>query len=158
MLIAVINRKMDSEKNVCSALKITKAGWPVPNLFISKSAFMFENEPPFETEEHDLAGYAALDFIDGNFESLAAVFPNYNPERFEPVTLKITLEAGNFILTIYAHDKTNTQQQISSSGKLPVKKFKIEMDANTFSKHIYHFAAALSFRQYDIKEMRVTNK
>lgn len=63
---------------------------------------MHIKEQPFETNEHDLTGFAALDFADGSFDSFAHVFANYNTERFEPVTLKISLEAGSFTLTLYA--------------------------------------------------------
>lgn len=113
---------------------------------------------PFETHEHDLTGYAALDFVDGNFDSLTSAFANYNPECFEPVTIKISLEAGSFAFTLYALDKIKQAQTTGNKKKLPVKKFKMMMEASEFSKHIYRFAAALSSEKFDIEKMRVINK
>lgn len=105
-----------------------------------------------------MTGFAALDFADGSFDSFAHVFANYNSERFEPVTLKISLEAGSFTLTLYALDKMKQKSQGKGENELPVKKFKMMMEAAEFAKRIYRFAAALSNEKFNIKEMRVINK
>ena len=39
-----------------------------------------------------------LIFWEGGFNSLAHAFDNYNPERFEPVTLKILLKGGSLTI------------------------------------------------------------
>ena len=119
---------------------------------------MLKKDQPFETLEHDLAGYAALDFAEGGFNSLAHAFDNYNPERFEPVTLKISLEGGSFTLTLYALDKMKQASKAKAQNKLPVKKFKMMMEAADFFRHIYRFAAALSCEKFNIENMRVINK
>lgn len=113
---------------------------------------------PFETQEHDWTGYAALDFPDGNFNSFASLFANYNPQRFEPVTIKISLEGGSFTLTLYALDKMKETEETKHKKELPVKKFKMMMEAADFAKHIYRFAASLTNNKFNVEEMRVINK
>ncbi len=119
---------------------------------------MLKKDQPFETLEHDLTGYAALDFAEGGFNSLAHAFDNYNPERFEPVTLKISLEGGSFTLTLYALDKMKQALKSNPKNNLPVKKFKMMMETADFFRHIYRFAAALSCEKFNIENMRVINK
>lgn len=113
---------------------------------------------PFETDEHDLTGYASLDFKDGSFNSFAHVFDNYNSERFEPVTLKILLEGRGFTITLFAVDKTKQVSATNSKKRLPVKKFKMMMNAADFGKYISHFAVAFSNEKFSIEQMRVINK
>lgn len=91
---------------------------------------------PFETKEHDLTGYAALDFGNDGFASFTSLFANYNPTRFEPVTLKLSFASGCFTITLYALDKIKQEQTINQK-KLPVKKIKMVMEAPEFAKHIY---------------------
>lgn len=119
---------------------------------------MEKTEKPFETEQHDLWGYGAIDFAAGSFQAFASLFPGYNPERFEPVNLKILLEAGMFTITLYAHDKTTTGEEHTAEGGLPVKKFKVMMAVSEFEQHVTHFAVSLSSDGFNIAQMRVTNK
>lgn len=115
-------------------------------------------DQPFETDEHDLTGYASLDFKERSFNSFAHVFDNYNSERFEPVTLKILLEGEGFTITLFAIDKMKQASAANRKTKLPVKKFKMMMNAADFGKYISHFAAAFSNEKFDIEQMRVINK
>jgi len=59
---------------------------------------------------------------------------------------------------LYALDKIKQVQTIGNKKKLPVKKFKMMMEASEFAQHIYRFAAALSIEKFDIEKMRVINK
>lgn len=119
---------------------------------------MQKKHQPFETRQHDVTGYAALDFGEGGFNSFACAFANYSPDRFEPVTLKISLEGGSFTLTLYALDKMKQAAATISKKKLPVKKFKMMMKAAAFAQLIYRFAASLSYEKFNIEDMRVINK
>ncbi len=119
---------------------------------------MLTKDQPFEVLEHDLTGYAALDFAEGGFNSLAHAFDNYNSERFEPVTLKLSLEGGGFTLTLYAVDKMKQAAKVNVQKKLPVKKFKMMMKITDLGKYISHFAVAFSNEKFNIEQMRVINK
>ncbi|TDN36928.1 hypothetical protein E4631_20175 [Hymenobacter sp. UV11] len=110
---------------------------------------------PFETRAHDLTGYAALNFLDGRFASFAQVFARFDPARHEPVTLKISLEAGRFTLTLYARDRLQAPPPNPSGKKLLVQKFKLVLTADAFSRHISRFAVALSNEKFNIEEMEV---
>lgn len=109
-------------------------------------------DQPFETDEHDLTGYSTLDFKEGSFSSFGQVFDNYNPERFEPVSIKIVLEGEGFTITLFAVDKM--KQVSTSKKKLPVKKFKMMMKAADFGNYIAHFAAAFSNEKFNITSVR----
>lgn len=116
---------------------------------------MKRKNQPFEINEHDLTGMASLDFKKASFSAFGVKLVKYNADRFEPVALKIFLENGKFILTLYALDKA---KQKESSEKLPVKKFKVMVKRKKFSKLIKHFAVVVSNKEFDIAQMEVINK
>jgi hypothetical protein len=116
-------------------------------------------EQPFEKREHGLVGYAAVDFHKkDDFNVLAANVANYNPDRFDPVALKIMVSESSFIVTLYALDKSAREKDSYPDDKLPVKKFKIEMELQQFMRYIKHFDLIVSNEAYSIADIVVTNK
>lgn len=115
---------------------------------------------PFETMGHDLFGHASLSFCNkDNFNSFAAKLAGYNPDRFEPVALKIYAGKSDVIVTLYAVDKSRQEQPAEISvDKLPVKKFKLEMNWMKFLSHIKQFDLIVSDGSFDVKDMVVINK
>ena len=114
---------------------------------------------PFETGQHDLAGYDAIDFYDKeNFNSFAFKLTNYNPDRYEPVALRIFVQTGNPVITLFAVDKFKRKQSNYPKDKLPVKKFKLLLTWEEFTRNIKRCDLTVSNNAFDIKDMRVLNK
>lgn len=116
-------------------------------------------EQPFEKSEHDLTGVAALDFLDNeDFNVFAAKITGYNPDRFDPVALKIMASESSVIVTLYAMDKSARETAHYPDDKLPVKKFKMEMEWSELMRHIKHFDIVVSNESYSLSDMVVINK
>jgi hypothetical protein len=115
---------------------------------------------PFETIGHDLSGQASLNFYDkDNFNTFAAKIAGYNPDRFDPVALKVYVEGSEVIVTLYAVDRSKQEQTDSfPPDKLPVRKFKLEMNWLKFLSYIKQFDMVVSDGSFDIRDMVVVNK
>ena len=118
---------------------------------------MKKSEQPFETREHDLSGKASVD-LNEDFSQFAAKLAGYNPDRFDPVAMKVFLEKENLIVTVFALDKYKQDQSNYPQDKLPVKKFKMEMSWSEFVSHIKGFDFIVSDGAFDIQDMLVENK
>jgi hypothetical protein len=120
---------------------------------------MTHTDQPFETEHHDMTGNASLDLVNrGEFYAFLAKHANYDPDRFDPVALKIFMEGRDFILTLYALDKSKQEQESSPKDKLPVKKFKLAVSWYELFTFVKRFDIVVSEGNYDIKDMVVINK
>lgn len=116
-------------------------------------------DQPFETEKHDLSGLASVDFYDkDDFNSFAFKIVNYNPDRFDPVALRIFVQKRNPVITLFAIDKFKQEQSNYKKSKLPVRKFKIKLSWDDFIKKIKRFNFTVSNNAYDIKDLLVINK
>jgi hypothetical protein len=115
---------------------------------------------PFETQGHDLSGHASLNFHDReNFNTFASKIAGYNPDRFDPVALKIFVEKNEVIVTLYALDKSAQEQStVFPEDKLPVRKFKLVMNWTKFLSHIRQFDMIVSDGSFDLKDMVIINK
>ncbi len=115
-------------------------------------------EQPFESGGHDLAGFASLDFYaKQNFNTFARNISGYNPDRFDPIALKIYVQHKKVIVTLYALDKFK-QLPPAEKSRLPVRKFKIRISWLNLLSQVKHFDLILSEGKHDIKEMLVMNK
>jgi hypothetical protein len=116
-------------------------------------------EQPFETRERDLTGVAALDFHrKDDFQTFAATITGYNPDRFDPVAIKITAGESSLIVTLYAMDKSAREKDQFPDHKLPVKKFKMEMEWLQFMRYIKHFDLIVTDGSHSLADMVVINK
>ena len=120
---------------------------------------MSNNIEPFETRGHDLSGSASLEFYDvDNFQSFASRALGYDPDRFDPVALKIFISGANPIVTLYAVDKSAQEKNIAPKDKLPVQKFKVRINWPDIFKFVKSFDLVVSDGTYDIKDMLVEKK
>lgn len=120
---------------------------------------MNTDNQPFETREHSLTGKASLEFLNKeSFNEFATKITDYNPDRFDPVALKVYAAFSGFIVTLYAVDKSRQEQTTTNGEKLPVKKFKMEMDAHTFLNCVKSFDLVVSDDSFDIKDIEVINR
>jgi hypothetical protein len=116
---------------------------------------MKKNKQPFDFDHHDLAGHASVDFAGRNdFAGFAEKLTGYNPLRYSPVALRLFMQKGEPVMTLYALD--NSKKKID--GKLPVKKFKLKMQINELFAMIKKFDFTVSDGRYDIGDIVVTNK
>ena len=120
---------------------------------------MKNNIEPFETRGHDLSGSASLEFYNlDNFQSFAARAMDYDPDRFDPVALKLFVSGENPVITLYAVDKSAQEKNSTPKDKLPVKKFKVRITWPEIFKFIKRFDLVVSDGNYDIKDILVENK
>ena len=117
-------------------------------------------DQPFETKEHSLTGKASLELLNRESfnEFAASMITEYNPDRFDPVALKVYASFSGFIVTLYAVDKSRQEQSATSGEKLPVKKFKMEMEAHTFLNCIKSFDLVVSDDAFDIGDIEIINR
>ncbi len=119
-----------------------------------------KNQMPFETKAHSMTGRGSVDFYSKeNLNSFAMkLIPNYNPDRFDAMGLRIYIKNENPIITIYAVDTFKQDQNNYPKDKLPVKKFKLNMSMNAFIKNLKSFDMTLTNGSYELKDMMVMNK
>jgi hypothetical protein len=116
---------------------------------------MKRNKQPFDYDHHDLAGHASVDFAGKtNFSAFAEKIAGYNPLRFSPVALRMFVQKGEPVMTLYALDNMKAKED----GKLPVKKFKLKMEWKKFFALIKKFDFTVSDGRYDLNDIVVTNK
>jgi len=115
---------------------------------------------PFETKAHPLNGMGAMDlFRNEDLNSLASrLITSYNPDRFDASALRLFVQKGTPVLTIYAVDKLKQEDKSFAKNKLPVRKFKIKMPLEELMNHIKRFDVTLSNEAYDLQDMLVINK
>jgi hypothetical protein len=110
----------------------------------------------FAGKEHDLSGYAALDFsgID-TLGSFAVKYANCNLQLFEPLALRFFVKRRKPVITLYALDKRKQAENVLPRRKLPIRKFKIGMSFSDFLKEIKQFDFTVANKDVDIKQFLV---
>jgi len=119
-----------------------------------------KKKQPFETEAHLLTGKSAMDlFGKEDLNSLATkLIPAYNPDRFDATALRMFVQKGEPVITLFAVDKLKQDENNYPKNKVPVKKFKIRISFNDFIRHFKRFDVTLTNDAYDIPDMLVLNK
>ena len=113
----------------------------------------------FETREHDLTGFASVDLNDKDFNLLGSRLANYNPDRFDAVALKVFVKRGELIVTLFALDKYKQEGPSNfPKNKLPVKKFKVNIEWGDLLVAVKQFDFVVSNGAYDIEDIVVLNK
>ena len=125
-----------------------------------KRNILSRSEPPFETERHSLSGFAAMDFYrKEDLNSLASkLIPDYNPDRFDAMAIRLFIQKQEPSLVLYAVDKYKMEEDHYPKNKLPVKKFRIHVPFQKFLQSIKRFDFTLGNDAYDIRDMLVMNK
>jgi hypothetical protein len=114
---------------------------------------------PFEVTAHDLSGLASVDFHKKNdFRLFASKLPGYNPDRFDPVALRVFVQNGEPLITLFALDTFRQELSDSHINKLPVKKFRLTLNWDEFFKYVKRFDFTVSNGAFDIKDILVINK
>jgi|GEM_PF-676840 len=120
---------------------------------------MKTTDQPFEIRAHDMTGFASLDmYSEEVFNAFLTRTAGYDPDRFDPVALKIFIQGKKPVLTLYALDKSKQELKDCPQDKLPVKKFKMAVTWADLFSWIKRFDLVVSTGAYDVKDMRVINK
>jgi hypothetical protein len=118
---------------------------------------MKKKKEHFERRAHDLTGSASVDLFE-DFTLFASRLANFNTERFEAVALKVYVQKGDLVVTLYALDKFKQEENNYPKDKLPIKKFKLNLAWGDLLKHIRYFDFVVSNQAFDIEDMLVLNK
>jgi hypothetical protein len=116
-------------------------------------------EQPFETEGHDFSGMASLDLHDAEaFYKFLASAAEYDPDRYDPVALKIYIAENHPTVTLYVVDKTAQETGTYPKDKLPVRKLKLQLMWGELFSFVRRFDLVVSTGAYDIKDILVINE
>lgn len=117
-------------------------------------------QPQFNTAHSDFSGSAAVTFANGITldDFCAEHIPTYNRERFEAIAVRL-FEGNETVITIYALDKMKQYEGNFDTGKVPVKKFKLDMlTVRDLFRYCESFNCTLTNGKYPVEEMEVINK
>jgi len=112
--------------------------------------------PPSEINYDDLVGIVSINLAaDQNFNQVAAQLADYDSNRFEAIALRVFIE-HKAIVTIFAIDKSMVQGA-RTKEKLPVYKFKKEVDFTYFLSRFKQLNFTVVTGDYEIENMEVIN-
>lgn len=116
-------------------------------------------EQPFETKGHDFSGMASLDLHDtrGFYRFLATV-ADYDPDRYDPVALKVYIVENHPTVTLFVLDKTKQEEDNYPKDKLPVRKLKLQLTWSELFSFVRRFDLVVTTGAYDIADMIVINE
>ena len=116
-------------------------------------------EQPFETQGHDFSGMASLDLHDmqGFYKFLATV-ADYDPDRYDPVAIKVFVSENNPTVTLFVLDKNAQEGNNYPKDKLPVRKLKLQLSWSELFSFVRRFDLVVSPGSYSIQDMLVINE
>jgi hypothetical protein len=117
-------------------------------------------QPEFNTEHSDLSGSASVTFANGITldDFCAQHIPTYNRDRLQAIAVRL-FEGNETVITVYALDKMRQFEGNSDAGKIPVKKFKLDMlSVKELFSYCGSFNCTLTTGAYPVEEMEVINK
>ncbi len=115
-------------------------------------------EQPFEKEGHDFTGMASLDLHDQNaFYTFLAGVADYDPDRYDPVALKVYISENHPTVTLYVVDKNAQESGNYPKDKLPVRKLKLQLMWGELFCFVRSFDVVVTPKTYDVQDMLVIN-
>jgi hypothetical protein len=86
-----------------------------------------ENKVPAETRFDDLNGAISMNFAEGNdINRFAQEIVRINLEQYQPICLRVYIQS-EVVITIYAIDKLQYEAHKAKTGKLLVRKYKVDI-------------------------------
>lgn len=84
--------------------------------------------------------------------------PDYNRDRFEALAIRLFV-GDETLITVYALDKIRQEDSTITTGKMPVKKFKLTgVPVTAVFNYCSAFNCTLQTGIYDMEDMEVMNK
>ncbi len=118
-----------------------------------------KEQQPFETEGHDFSGMASLDLHDAPaFYSFLARAAKYDPDRYDPVALKVYITENHPTVTLFVVDKTAQETGTYPKDKLPVRKLKLQLMWSELFTFVRRFDIVVTTGAYDVKDILVINE
>jgi hypothetical protein len=118
---------------------------------------MEKEHQPVETRFKDLSGHINVNLTDGTeFARVISDLTGFNPDRFDPIAVRFYYENA-MQLTVYAVDRSK-QETWNKTDKLPVHKFKVEVDLARILPFIAQVNFTVSTGVYNLEDMEVINK
>jgi hypothetical protein len=115
-------------------------------------------EQPFETQGHDFSGMASLDLHDTDaFYTFLASVAEYDPDRYDPVALKVYIAENHPSVTLYVVDKNAQETGTYPKDKLPVRKLHLQLMWGELFSFIRRFDLVVTPKTYDVQDMLVIN-
>lgn len=118
-----------------------------------------KEQQPFEREGHDFSGMASLDLHDAQaFYKFLATTADFDPDRYDPVALKVYITENHPTVTLYVLDKTAQETGTHPKDKLPVRKLKMQLQWSELFSFVRRFDIVVTTGAYDVKDMLVINE
>ena len=119
---------------------------------------LMNQEVPFD--HHGISGGIHVTLQDGQTldDFCMQYIDEYNPDRFEAIAFRL-FAGRETIVTVFALDKIRLENTSDLNGKLPVKKFKIELSSvQEVLSFFDEFNFTVSSGNYNLEDMEVINK
>lgn len=118
------------------------------------------SQEAIHTGSGDMGGNMSFKFREGHsiYTLAEKIFAQFNADDHEPIALRLYY-GKETIITLYALDKVRQENSTGASSKIPVRKFKAELDSLgillTFVEEINFTAQAGNF---PLEDMDVINR
>lgn len=110
-----------------------------------------------ETRYDDLNGAISVNFRnDENFSAFAARMARVDPQKYQPISMRVYIDR-EAILTIYALDRERSPLHKQQTGKLLVRKFKVDITLEELFTHFRQMDFTLISSGYDVADFEVIN-
>ncbi|MDQ3392875.1 MAG: hypothetical protein M3512_01985 [Bacteroidota bacterium] len=116
-----------------------------------------DNKIPAETRFDDMTGAISMNFAEGNdFNRFAEEVAGVNLQQYQPISLRIYIQS-EVIITIYAVDKMQYESHKSKTGKLLVRKYKLDISLQELFSWFRQIDFTLISGNYNIEDFEVIN-
>ena len=118
---------------------------------------MEKHIPRTETRYDDLAGVVSLNFReDFDFYEFAKNVADVDLDLYEPISVRVFAHNG-IVITVYALDKARYRQHRATTGRLLVRKFKVEVSPVQLAQYVRQIDCTLVNGEYDVEDFEVIN-
>lgn len=118
---------------------------------------MEKHIPKTETRFDDMAGAVSLNFRDSiDFATFAREVAGVDTDKYEPVSLRVFLHK-DILVTVYAVDKEKVEAHRARTGRVLVKKFKVEVAPADLLSYFKQVDCTVVNGEYDVEDFEVIN-
>lgn len=116
-----------------------------------------ENKVPAETRFDDLSGAISMNFAENHdINNFSKKVANINTEQYQPICLRIYIQS-EVIITIYAIDKSQYETHKAKTGKILVRKFKLDITLQELFSWFRQIDFTLVAGDYKVEDLEVIN-
>lgn len=116
-----------------------------------------ENKVPAETRFDDLTGAISMNFAEGNdINSFSKEVAGINLEQYQPICIRIYIQS-EIIITIYAVDKLQYESHKAKTGKILVRKYKVDITLQELFSWFRQIDFTLMSGDFKVEDFEVIN-